>query len=174
MENLVNDCVKQIRAAQRSHRASGNTVGAVAAYDKLLDEMLSEFEAASDDERKAIQAAMSREGSGLLLGAAEGSAMWAVRENNPERLKVGLASLLVENLKEDYRETLIGLTLLHNTARKLSTDLEAKYNDVRHFGAPEAIELFDSCFLEGGKTLDEMGYQECVDDNGEFIYARGW
>ena len=174
MESLINDYLMRIRSAQRSHRASGNTTGAVAAYDELLGEMLSEFETASNGEREAIQAAMSRESSGLLLGAAEGAATWAVRENNPERLKVGLAALLIENLKEDYRETLIGLTLLHNAARKLSTDLEAKYNDVRHFGARKATELFDSYFAEGGKTLDEMGYQESVDDKGEFSYSRGW
>ena len=85
-----------------------------------------------------------------------------------------LASLLIENPNEDYQETLIGLALLHNSARKLSTDSEAKYNDVRHFGAPVAVAFFDSYFAEGGKTLAEMGYQETVDDNGQFSISRGW
>ena len=136
--------------------------------------MLTKFESAKETERLFVRSTMTREGSGLLLGAAEGAAMWAIRERDASRLRRGLAALLIENLKEDFRETLIGLTLLHNSARKLKLDLEGLYGEVRHFGTAEACELFDKYFTEGGKTLDEMGYQETVNDAGEFCYSRGW
>jgi hypothetical protein len=174
MKNLVNDYLDLIRNAQRSHRAAGDTAGAVAAYDRLFGEMLTKFTSANETERSFVRSAMTREGSGLLLGAAEGAATWSIREKDASRLRGGLAALLIENLKEDFRETLIGLALLHNSARKLKVDFEELYRDVRHFGTIEACELFEQYFAEGGKTLHEMGYQESVNDAGEFCYSSGW
>lgn len=174
MENLVNQYFEIIRAAQRRHRAGGDIRGAVSAYDQLLSELLVKFELASESDREAIRSSMSRESCGLLLGAAEGAATWAVREGNTERLRIGLAALLMENLKEDYRESLICLTLMDHTARKLSSSLQGFYKDVRHFGASKGLELFDSYFSEGGKTLDQMGYCESWNDAGEFRYLRTW
>lgn len=174
MENLVDQYLKMIQAAQRRHRAAGDTRGAVSSYDQLLSELLAKFESASESDREAIRDSMSRESCGLLFGAAVDSATRAVREGNTERLRIGLAALLIENLKEDYRESLIKLTLLDHTARKLSSSLQGFYKDVRHFGASKGLELFDSYFSEGGKTLDQMGYCESSDDAGEFCYSRTW
>lgn len=174
LESLITDYLRQIRSVQRTHRAAGDTAGAVAAYDQLIGEMLIKFGKATELEREGIRSAMTREGSGFLLGAAEGAATWAIRENDGSRIRIGLASLLIENLKEDYRETLIGLTLLHNTSRRLATDLKQCYADVRHLGTSEGIALFDSYFDAGGKTLDEMGYHETVNKDGDFCYSRGW
>ncbi len=174
MDNLVDEYFRKIRAAQRKYRTLKATKAAVAAYDQLLDELLARFESASESERDAIRVSMSRESCGLLLGAAEGAATWAVREVNVERLRIGLAALLIENLREDSRESLIGLTLLDNSARKLSSDLRGFCEEVRQFGALEGSELFDLYFAEGGKSLDQIGCHESLDKAGEFCYSRTW
>jgi hypothetical protein len=174
MNNLIDNCLQEINVAQRKHRANGDKARAISCYYELLGKMLEQFENASALERQAIRLKMSREGSGLLLGAAEGSAELAVREHNPQRLQVGLAALLVENLKEDNRETIMALTLLYNAAKKLSTDLQALYNNVRHLGEPETLQLFDTYFAQGGKSLFEMGFYESINDAGEFCYSRNW
>ena len=71
-----------------------------------------------------MNAALTREEAALLAGIAQEAAELAVREDDPERIEFGLAALALEGGWPDWRDTLVLLTLLHVSARKLGLDAD--------------------------------------------------
>jgi hypothetical protein len=136
--------------------------------------MLDQIAGMNEQERGEISRDLSGEEWGLVFGIAESAALRSVRDNDPRKLRYGLLALLVEDLKEDYRESLISLTLLKRSAEKLRVELRDVFDQVKHVGSPRTRELFETYFAEGGKTLADMGYVETTDKDGEFTYKRAW
>jgi hypothetical protein len=87
------------------------------------------FRAAGAEERSAMNAALTREDAALLDGLAQESAEVAVREQDPDLIRFGLAALALEGGWPDWRDTLVLLTLLHVSARKLGLDADRIFRD---------------------------------------------
>ena len=174
MGSIVSEYLRQIREKQRACRKANDAKGAIAAYYTLVSELLEKIEKMDDSDRASLSRSMTTEDTGLLFGAAQSAAERAVREHNPALLGIGVRALLAEDCKDDYRETLMMLTLLCNSARKLATSLEETYLRWRTLAREETQKIFDDYFFSGGSTLDAMGFIEATNERGEFAYKRTW
>jgi len=83
-------------------------------------------------------------------------------------------ALLVEDGRCDTRETLIELTLLDNSARKLGVELSDVYQTAVMFATEKMTSLMDLYFREGDRRLTAMGYVESTDKAGRFRYVQDW
>lgn len=170
--SLVSDCLRKIESVRQQFRGQPKEIRP--RYRQLTEEMLKAFTQMSTQEREGLSSAISRDESGLLLGISRSAATASVAENDADRLYWGLLALVMENQKQDYRETLMELTLLDNSARKLGLQLEEVFEQVKEYALEATSELFETYFREGSRHLSAMGYVESVDKNGRFTYERTW
>jgi hypothetical protein len=137
----------------------------------LSQQMLDQIANLAEVDRYEIMQNLSREESSFLHGIARGRAIKAVRESNHEDLRYGLVALIFENLREDWRETLVKLCLLNHSAEKLGVNLETIFQGLRHLAKPEMVRLIDDYFKEGERNIGAMGYKEDTSTDG-FTYTR--
>jgi hypothetical protein len=137
------------------------------------------FREAEPEERSAMNAALTRNEAGILDGIAQAAAEAAVREEDPERVRFGLAALALEGGWPDWRDTTVLLTLLHVSARKIGLDADRVfYEEARaldyepvkeraYFSAAGA-EIIRSYAGRPDrlKELDVMAYEEYTGPDG--------
>ncbi len=142
------------------------------------------FRDAEPEERTAMNAALTQTEAGILDGLAQEAAEKAVRENDPERIRFGLAALALEGGWPDWRDTTVILTLLHVSARKLDLDADRVFYEEARALAYDPVEERDY-FINAGarllrsyagrpdrlKELDVMAYEEYEGPNG-FAYRE--
>jgi hypothetical protein len=87
------------------------------------------FRAAGPEERAAMNATLSREDAARLAALAREAAEHAVRQGDEDRIRFGLAAVALEGGWPDWRDTLITLTLLHVSARKIGLDADRLFED---------------------------------------------
>jgi hypothetical protein len=141
------------------------------------------FRDAEPEERTAMNAALTRNEAGLD-GLAQEAAEAAVREEDPEHVRFGLAALALEGGWPDWRDTTVLLTLLHVSARKLGLDADRVfYEEARELAYEPVKER--AYFSNAGagilrsyagrperlKELDVMAYEEYSGPNG-FAYRE--
>ena len=142
------------------------------------------FRNAEPEERTAMNAALTRNEAGILDGIAQEAAEAAVREEDPDRVRFGLAALALEGGWPDWRDTTVLLTLLHVSARKLELDADRLfYEEARALAYAPVKEraYFSTAGAEiirsyAGrpdrlKELDVMAYEEYSGPNG-FAYRE--
>ena len=173
-ESIVGTCLKEVRKSHRKTRRSGIQSFRVREYDRITQEMLNQFMDLPEATRREISENLTREESGLLLGIAMGAAIWSIREEDPRRLKFGLIALILENCAEDYRETLMMLCLLDNSAKKLGIQIDDYYSQLRSYASANIRELFDSYLKMSPRDISAMGFVEAEDESGGFTYKRTW
>ncbi|MEO8289492.1 MAG: hypothetical protein ABI649_00670 [Gaiellaceae bacterium] len=138
-----------------------------------LEGAVAAFRAAGPDERSAMSAALTREDSAWLNSLAREAAERAVRESDHERIRFGLAALALEGGWPDWRDTLVTLTLLHVSARKLELDADRLFEDEAEALAYRPVKERDYFSNAGAKIihsyagrparlkeLDVMGHEE--------------
>jgi hypothetical protein len=144
-----------------------------------LEDAVTAFRAAIPAERTAMNAALTRAEAALLDGIAQEAAERAVREEDPERIHFGLAALAFEGGWPDWRDTLVLLTLLHVSARKLGLDADRIFKDEAAALAYEPVKE-RAYFSNAGarilysyagrperlKELDVMAHEEYEGPNG--------
>ena len=172
MATLVTDCLKKVEEVRRQFRGQPDEIRP--RYRQLTEAMLVQFTQLVPEERLAFWSSLSREDSGLLLGITRSAATSSVEEQSADRLRWGLLAILAENQRIDYRETLIELTLLDNSARKLQVALEDIFASLKTYGTDETQALIESYFAEGDRSLRAMGYIEAKDKAGRFTYEQAW
>jgi len=137
------------------------------------------FREASPEERSAMNAVLTKAEAGILDGIAHEAAEAAIRGQDPERVRFGLAALALEGGWPDWRESMVLLTLLHVSARKLGLDADLLFEDEadalayqpveerRYFSTP-GVALFRSYAGRPDrlKELDVMEYEEYEGPNG--------
>ena len=138
-----------------------------------LEAAVTAFRGAEPEERAAMNAALTRKEAGILDGLAREAAEAAVRENDPERIRFGLAALALEGGWPDWRDTTVVLTLLHVSARKLELDADRIFYEESRALAYEPVKQ-RNYFTNAGarilrsyagrpdrlKELDVMAYEE--------------
>ena len=72
---------------------------------------------------------MEVDDSQLLLTYAVRMSTQALRKASPDRIKDGLAAVLLEGERADWRENVIVLSLLNDAAKKIGTDLLPLFED---------------------------------------------
>jgi hypothetical protein len=116
------------------------------------------------------------DGHALVLRAfAERMASAAVRNRNPELLRVGLIALLLSWRGADLRETLTVCPLFCDAARRIGVDLAVVVASIRQMIGDEPAAPFIEFAKrsESSKSLQAMGYAAGADDEG-FRYLRNW
>jgi hypothetical protein len=142
------------------------------------------FRDAEPEERTAMNAALTRTEAGILDGIAQEAAEAAVRDDDPERIRFGLAALAFEGGWPDWRDTTVLLTLLHVSARKLDLDADRVFEEEADALAYQPVKERDYFSTAGAeiirsfagrpdrlKELDVMAYEEHVGPNG-FSYRE--
>ena len=142
------------------------------------------FRDAEPEERTAMNAALTRTEAGILDGIAQEAAEVAVRDDDPERIRFGLAALAFEGGWPDWRDTTVLLTLLHVSARKLDLDADRIFEEEADALAYEPVKERDYFSTAGAeiirsfagrpdrlKELDVMAYEEHVGPDG-FSYRE--
>lgn len=172
MSTIVRDCLREIEGLRRQFRGQPDEIRP--RYRRLTEGMLVEFIELTPEQRVSFWNSVAREESGLLLGVARSAATSSVTEESPDRLRWGLLGLLAENQRQDFRETLIELTLLDNSARRLGGQLEEVFESVKPYASDEMRQLVESYFKEGDRHLTAMGYIETTDETGRFTYEQQW
>ena len=149
-----------------------------------LEAAVTAFRGAEPEERAAMNAALTRKEAGILDGLAQEAAEAAVRENDPERIRFGLAALALEGGWPDWRDTTVVLTLLHVSARKLGLDADRVFYEESRALAYEPVKQ-RNYFTNAGarilrsyagrpdrlKELDVMAYEE-YEGPGGFAYRE--
>jgi hypothetical protein len=144
-----------------------------------LEAAILAFRAATPEERSAMNAALTKGEAGVLDGIAQEAAEAAVREDDPEQIRLGLAALALEGGWPDWRDTAVLLTLLHVSARKLHLDADRLFDEEADALAYEPVHE-RAYFSNAGsaiirsyagrpdrlKELDVMAYEEYVGPNG--------
>ena len=155
-------------------RERGASASSEVYYNYTYKLMNFSFSQEKNNFNKIVQQ-VGRYETGFLFGIAKSCAQSSVRVNNATRIKYGLMALILENGHEDYRESLMRLSLLDNSARRLNYDLCEVWNQLK-VKCPEFIfPYFDAYFKRGGISIMEMGgYYESTDKDGEFVYKRNW
>jgi hypothetical protein len=128
-------------------------------------------------ERAVAQFARDIEGghARVLAVFAERMASAAIRNPDPELLRLGLIALLLSFRHDDSREALIVFPLFCNGLRKLKVDQDLFLTEIREtIGDLLVAPLIE--FLkrpEADRSLDSMGYSEGADGDG-FRFVRRW
>ncbi len=131
-----------------------------------------------------MNASLTRSGGSILDGIAQEAAEAAVREQDPERVRFGLAALALEGGWPDWRDTTVLLTLLHVSARKLGLDADRLFEDEADALAYVPVKERDYFSNAGArilrsyagrparlKELDVMAYEEYEGPEG-FAYRE--
>ena len=77
-----------------------------------------------------------------------------------------MLAILIENRQNDGRETIRKLCLLTHSADKIGVQIESVFAEVKEFGTPETVKVFDNYFRSGCRDIEAMGYAEIVDEDG--------
>lgn len=149
-----------------------------------VEGLVEAFREAAPEERSAMNATLTREDAAWLESLAREAAELAVREDDEERVRFGLAALALEGGWPDWRDTLVTLTLLHVSARKLGLDADRLFEDEsyalaykpvkgRNYFANAGAQILRSYAgrPERLKELDVMGHEENEGPDG-FAYRR--
>jgi hypothetical protein len=142
------------------------------------------FRDAKPEERTAMNAALTQNEAGMLDALAQEAAEAAVRDEDPERVRFGLAALALEGGWPDWRDTTVLLTLLHVSARRLGLDADGVFYEEARVLAYEPVKE-RAYFSNAGagilrsyagrperlKELDVMAYEEYTGPDG-FAYRE--
>jgi hypothetical protein len=112
----------------------------------------------------------------VLLGYAHLKAIQAVRENDPRAVELGLLALAVEDLRLDWRDTLVTLSLLVHSARKLRVrpgPLVERAAAVANRQCGDLLRRFLQRERED-QSIEAMGYQEGQDEDGFTYVPEEW
>jgi hypothetical protein len=156
---------------QRHTAEDRKTVG------QALDSVMEYARQADDKTRQRLIRWFARvSGTNLLLGYAFGGAARAVRDNRPDLLPCALLALVLENLRADYRDTLVFLSLIGHSARKLSVPLEEMVDQVSHLGQKRCGQLIRGFFQQSPEhqSIKWMGYREGKSKHGFDYIALPW
>lgn len=170
----ISDYFHIIKEAQQVAFNRNDKAGAERCYFEISDKMLREIMMLGNQERERVVESIGYIEAGFLLGLVMAAAIWSIRNSDPRRLQFGMLALIIENQRTDYRETLVRLSLLNNSAEKLGASLKSIYDNLSWTGTISMQSRINGFFAEGCKNISEMGYMEALDDCGNFTYQRTW
>jgi len=107
--------------------------------------------------------------SQFLLTYAVRMATQALRKASPDRIKDGLAAVLLEGERDDWRESVIVLSLLNDAAKKIGTDPLQLFEDAARMApnlpSSETIREFPRRKPED-LAIEAMGYRISTTSDG--------
>ena len=164
-QNLIGIVLAEIKRLLREDQKSASDLGW-----SLTRRMLQEILRLPPTERRQLVESLHQEEIGFLLGIAFGGAVEAVRQDNSAFLRDGLLALIIEDRREDPRETVAYLALPNNSAARIGASLEDIFEPLRSLASQETVTFIDTWLREGTKNIGMMGYREATLRDGRFTY----
>jgi hypothetical protein len=170
---LFNDAVRRLRDMEVEERNVTGYMPLPNKLDELCGHVANAYARASESERAAIRAAGSPDLMQNFVTYASRMAVVAVRERDEDRIFRGLVGLCIEDCSWDERETLLRLSLLYHSARKLGLDAAKTFNKAAAVATPRTGQVLRR-FGAAPASIASMGYSEGVATDGLFDYDRNW
>jgi hypothetical protein len=142
------------------------------AVDELCGRVVEAYVGASDSERASMRSAGPPETMRIFLTYADRMAVVAVRKQSETLIFYALVGLCIEDCGWDERETLLRLSLVHHSARKLGLDAVVTFDSASQTSTPKMGKLLLR-FARSPTSIAAMGYCESMGDDG-FDYDRNW
>ena len=143
------------------------------AVDELCGRIVEAYLHASDVERASIRSAGPDEKMRIFLTYASRMAVVAVRKQSEALIFSALVGLCIEDCGWDERETLLRLSLVYHSARKLGLDAAVMFDKAAQMSTPQAGKVLRR-FARKPTSIAAMGYSESIGQDGGFDYDRNW
>lgn len=134
--------------------------------DREIANLVREFPQWDAPARDGCRRAMSMDELYTLLAFSKRQAVFAIREQNGNAIKVGLAAIaMIESDRTDYRDMLVALSFLHHAAARLKLDPRVLFETAAALSEPETGRLIDGFAARKPEELDlrdAWGYDEVV------------
>jgi hypothetical protein len=158
----------------RSNKGYGNTP-LPQRRDEEIAELIMVWAELSERDRRGVESQISDDQSFTLICFGERMASLAVREQNSERLFLGLSALGIEGGKFDWRENWLIVPLHYDAAQRIGVEPVPLFEKAATLlSGTFARHLRD--FLRRSaseKSISQMGFQIGNDEQG-FRYKRAW
>ncbi|HEX2203894.1 MAG TPA: hypothetical protein VHG91_11375 [Longimicrobium sp.] len=146
-----------------------------AAADAPPERLARLFAGAPPEARAQMSGLVTQRVADFLLAFAERMASLAVRERSPDRLRLGLAAVALEDFRYDSREDLLVLAPLYHAAGKIGADPRDLFDEAAALAPGAGADGLRSFLRHRDlhRILDALGYRESADADG-FRYERTW
>ena len=129
--------------------------------DKQLFELATELEQLSPIQRDDIQAAMSSKTSWALVTFATRAAVFALRDEDPEKVRASFTMLAMALGRNDPRDIIIASEYILYVAAKLSVAVPTSLLDQVAKSGPHRQRMIGKCFeREAAEYLSPRGFRE--------------
>jgi hypothetical protein len=109
------------------------------ALEEAMTSVVKIFEAADENNRRAITSALSSHARRGFLGYAGDMAVLAVRHKSPALIEQGLTALVIEGASQDFRDSIVALAKLYHSAVKLGMNPRKTFERAASTAEPGVI-----------------------------------
>jgi len=143
--------------------------------DRLITELLERWVALDERERQIAASKISDKQAQILRAYSERMASAAVRERDARRIFFGLVALGLDGWNSDWRENVIILALLHDSAQRIDANPVEVIAKAASLLAPSASVQMEDFLSRSAhdRSIEAMGYESGRDVDG-FRYRRNW
>lgn len=172
MENPITNTRRAVHEIHASGRAQVNDPVATERFVAEVRLLLTRLQSMPPAERNLTASSMAAADCRFLSGLVVDSAEFAIRNDDVHEIGWGLLAMLFNNpAHAAWVELASDFAALHYSARRVGYDLEGYYRSNRHLAIPEMQQLLDQYFDQGGLTLDQSGWAEGEDKEGNFRFT---
>jgi len=109
------------------------------ALEEAMTSVVKLFEAADENNRRAITSALCEHARNGFLGYAADMAVLAVRRKSPVLIEQGLTALVIEGASRDFRDSIVALAKLYHSAVKLDMNPKEAFEKAASLAEPGII-----------------------------------
>ena len=148
---------------------------------RLAESMLDHFDSMTHIQLENARKNFAGQDAEMLRGLSRTAAESSVTHQKPERLELGLRALIYAGPRGDLRNTIVELTLLDNSAKKIGTNINGVYQQLQSKVPADDVEVFETlirCNQEDiGKAIElvqrcQGRFHRCEGRIAFIIYAR--
>ncbi len=137
--------------------------------DKTRDQLANYLEKYPDQtpkDRKNIRDTFGPEHGAKLLRCAQELAVRAVRNKSPHDIFLGALAVALEDIRSDFRNTVVSLCLLHHSAIKLGIDPAIEFYNAADYGSERTRQFIHQYLQSGEKDIRAMAMEETYGQDG--------
>lgn len=161
----------ELRKLAAKDRSSGNPGASADVAAQKIEDVLTEILTSDEETRFQLMKTWSKSESSALLSFARSMATRAVRKRSFDAVRFGVLALLLENRKEDARETISTLCLLCRSASIIGASFESVVDESLHYGVQETADVFAQYCKSGSRNISSFGFRE-LGEGSSFRYEQ--
>jgi hypothetical protein len=146
--------------------------------DDQIRRVCGHYALADTDQQSKIRRSISMDQFYTLINFAKRSAVFGVRQGNPDIIAGGLAAIaMIERERVDFRDILCCLGLLHHSANRAGGDADIMFRNAAALAEPEVAECFLNFLQQDAGYRDlrsSWGYDEVQTEDGMGFIGWGF